>query len=59
MQCLLYGGDTGWVQREGKMLSVLLDSINEKLYDAFQDTVVSEDGPVEDYLDELKEMIRP
>ena len=59
MQCLLYGGDKSWVQQEGKMLSVLLDSINEKLYDVFQDSVIEDDRVVEDYLDELKEMVRP
>ena len=60
LQCLLYGGDRSWVRREGYLLSVLLDSINEKLYDIFQDSVLSEDAaPLEDYLDELKEMISP
>ena len=59
LQCLLYGGDTRWVQQEGKMLSVLLDSINEKLYDAFQDSVIEDGTPVEDYADELKEMVKP
>lgn len=59
MQCLLYGGDKSWVQKEGKILSVLLDSINEKLYDSFQDSVIEDDRVVEDYVDELKEMVRP
>ena len=60
LQCLLYGKDRSWVRSEGYLLSVLLDSINEKLYDVFQDSVLSEDGaPIEDYLDELKEMISP
>ena len=60
LQCLLYGRDHSWVRSEGFILSVLLDSINEKLYDVFQDSVLSEDGtPLEDYLDELKEMISP
>ena len=39
---------------------MLVDSINEKLYDSFQDTVLTlEDRPavIEDYLDELKEMV--
>lgn len=60
LQSLLYGKDLSWIQAEGHMLSVLLDSINDKLYDVFLDTVV-EDGPslVEDYIDELKEMIKP
>lgn len=59
MQCLLYGGDKSWVQKEGKILSVLLDSINEKLYDSFQDSVIEDDRVVEDYIDELKEMVKP
>lgn len=60
LQCLLYDRDRSWVRSEGFILSVLLDSINEKLYDIFQDSVLSEDGtPLEDYLDELKEMILP
>lgn len=62
LQCLLYGGDLGWVQAEGRMLSVLCDSINEKLYDEFMDAVLTmEDSPavLEDYTDELKEMVRP
>ena len=59
MQNLLYGGDTSWVQREGKMVSVLLDSINEILYDTFQDAVIEDQRVVEDYIDELKEMVKP
>lgn len=59
MQNLLYGGDRSWVQREGMLQSVLLDSINEKLYDSFQDSVVEDDRVVEDYIDELKEMVKP
>ncbi len=59
LQCLLYGRDTRWVQQEGKMISVLLDGINEKLYDVFQDSVVEDGAVVEDYADELKEMVKP
>lgn len=59
MQNLLYGWDTSWVQREGKMMSVLLDSINEILYDVFQDAVIEDQQVVEDYIDELKEMVKP
>ncbi|MBD5099103.1 MAG: hypothetical protein HDT35_06090 [Clostridiales bacterium] len=60
LQCLLYGGDTGWVQAEGHLLSVLVDGVNEKLYDTFLDTVI-DDGPqlIDDYIDDLKEMVRP
>lgn len=60
LQCLLYGRPLDWVRAEGRMLSVLTDSINEKLYDTFCDSVL-EDGPaiVEDYIEDLKEMILP
>lgn len=60
LQCLLCGGDTGWVAAEGHLLSVLADGINEKLYDTFADNVL-DDGPqvAEDYIDDLKEMICP
>lgn len=60
LHCLLYGGSTGWVQAEGYMLSVLVDGINEKLYDTFMDSVL-DDTPelIEDYIDDLKEMIKP
>ncbi|UQZ90474.1 hypothetical protein C4J81_15165 [Deltaproteobacteria bacterium Smac51] len=48
------------IRSGGLMLSVLIDSINEKLFEQFGDTVIVEagDGPelVEDYVDELKEM---
>lgn len=60
LQCLLYGGSLRWIQAEGLMLSVLTDSINEKLYDTFQDSVL-DDTPqlIEDYIDDLKEMVLP
>lgn len=60
LQCLLYGRDHRWVQNEGFILSVLVDGINEKLYDTFLDSVL-DDTPelVEDYIDDLKEMIHP
>ncbi len=60
LQSLLYGGSTQWVRTEGHMLSILVDSINEKLYDTFMDSVL-DDTPelLEDYIDELKEMVKP
>lgn len=60
LQCLLYGGSIAWVQTEGHMLSVLVDSINEKLYDTFMDSVL-DDTPelIEDYIEGLKEMVTP
>lgn len=60
LRCLLHGGDIGWVQGEGYLLSVLVDGVNEKLYDTFLDCVL-DDTPrvVEDYIDDLKEMVHP
>lgn len=60
LQCLLYGASTGWVRSQGLLMSVLLDSINEKLYEQFQDTVLDDDGQlIPDYIDDLKEMVLP
>lgn len=62
LRCLLYGGSLAWVAREGYLPSVLADGINEALYDRFCDAVLDTDGaptPVEDYIDELKEMVAP
>ena len=44
------------------MSSVLVDSINEKLFDRFGDTVLLDDlrpEVIEDYAQELKEMMKP
>lgn len=58
LKCLLYAEDTSWLRKEGHMLSVLADAINEKLYDTFGDTVLDDEyQPVAEYLEELKEMI--
>lgn len=62
LQCLLYGRDYGWVSASGLMLSVLVDGINEKLFDEFADSVLTlDDRPelVEDYIEDLKEMVHP
>ena len=62
LSCLLYGKGTEWVQKEGKIISVVIDGINEKLYDRFLDTVILlEEQPlvVEDYEEELKRMVYP
>ena len=52
---LLDGSALSWVRAEGLLLSVLVDGINEKLYDDFEDTVIEGDPPavVSDYRDEL------
>ena len=62
LQCLLYGRPLDWLRAEGCLPSVLADSINEKLFDIFADSVLTvEDRPelIEDYTEELKEMIHP
>lgn len=62
MKCLLYGRDYRDIIKPGAaMPSVLADSINEKLFDIFGDTVIAygSDEPklIEDYTDELKGII--
>lgn len=62
MKCLLYGKDySDLVKSNGLMLSVLIDSINEKLFDMFCDTVLIFEGDklelIEDYEAELKAII--
>lgn len=58
LRSLLRGEDLGWIRDEGLLLSVLVDGINEKLYDIFGDSVL-DDSPqiVEDYIGGLKEMV--
>lgn len=62
MKCLLYGKNySDLIKSNGLMLSVLIDSINEKLFDRFCDTVITYEGDkselIEDYEDELKEIL--
>ncbi|MCR5825982.1 MAG: hypothetical protein K6G54_05420 [Oscillospiraceae bacterium] len=62
LRAILTGGDCGGAAKTGgKMLSVVIDEINEKLFDEFGDTVLYDagDGPAvyEDYAEELKERI--
>ncbi|QOX65722.1 hypothetical protein FRZ06_21410 [Anoxybacterium hadale] len=62
MKCLLYGKDySDLIKSNGLMLSVLIDSINEKIFDIFSDTVLIFEGEnpelIEDYEAELKEII--
>ena len=60
LHSLLYGKNIHWVRSEGYLLSVLVDGINEKLYDTFMDSVL-DDTPalIDDYIEDLKEMITP
>ena len=58
---LMLGQDANGILREsGRMLSVVVDAINEKCFDRFGDTVLVFDGEapeiLEDYEEELKEM---
>lgn len=59
---LISGKDyKGFLHENGYMLSVLVDSINEKYFDVFGDTVIDFDGEapfiIEDYLQDLKEAV--
>lgn len=59
LRCLLQAGDLGWLRDEGLLLSVLVDGINEKLYDFFGDSVLDETPRViEDYVGDLEEMVQ-
>lgn len=59
LRCLLYGKASDFSKKA--MISLLADSINEKLYDIFADTVIifNGDAPeiIEDYENELKGML--
>ena len=62
LQALLNGGDWASAARQtGEMPSLLADSINDKLFDLFGDTVIdcSADVPevIEDYAEELKNYV--
>ena len=62
LRALLCGGDWKAAAREhGTLPSLLADSVNDKLFDSFGDTVIdcSADVPelIEDYSDELKTII--
>lgn len=62
LQSLLYGGSLSWVQAEGHLMSVLTDHINEALFDQFSDSVLLPEEPpvlIEDYIDDLKELVKP
>ena len=62
LRALLTGGEASAAAKSaGTMPSLLADSINEKLFDVFADTVIdcSADVPeiIEDYVDELKNYV--
>ncbi|MBD5608379.1 MAG: hypothetical protein HDQ93_05955, partial [Desulfovibrio sp.] len=57
LHCLLYGESTDWLREEGLLLSVLVDGINEKLFDTFNDSVMDDTPEIfEDYIEALKEI---
>jgi hypothetical protein len=63
MRCLLYGhAYNDPAQSKGRPLSVLVDAVNEKLFNRLGDTAIIEtEGRLElipDYVEELKEIIR-
>ena len=62
LRALLSGGDyVSAAKSAGTMVSILADSINEKLFDMFGDTVIDFSGDcpevIEDYADELRECL--
>ena len=62
LKALLSGGDwAASAKNSGEMPSILADSINEKLFDMFGDTVIdySSDAPelIEDYICELEQLV--
>ena len=63
LHALLCGGDVQSVlQGTGRLLSVVAESINEKCFDTFADTVLVFEGDtlimLEDYVDELKGLLK-
>ena len=59
LRAILNGGDcAGAARAGGRLLSVVIDAINDRLFDRFGDTVIYYEGDLpavyEDYLDELK-----
>lgn len=64
LKTLLYGGEWKKAAEKFKLMpSILSDSVNEKLFDVFEDTIIDFSGDVpeliEDYINELKGMIKP
>ncbi len=63
LHCLLYGGDYKALLAEKKlMLSVVVDSINEKLYEILADTAIELEGDaprlIDDYTEDLKGIVK-
>lgn len=59
LKAILNGEDLTWVRKEGHILSILVDGINDKLYDTFGDTVLDETPSImPDYIPVLKELLQ-
>ena len=62
LQCLLYDRPyADWVRAAGQLVSVLVDAVNDTLFDRFADTVIGYDGDdpavIEDYIEDLKGLV--
>ena len=58
LRCLLAGEDLSWLSQGGLMESILVDSINDHLFEFFSDTVIEPDPQariVDDYRRDLAE----
>ena len=58
LKCLLEGSDKAWIRAAELMESILIDSINEKLFDVFNDTVLDESGLLEDYRADVAQIVQ-
>ena len=60
LRLILLGGDArDMLRSKGLMQGVVTESINQKLYDEFEDTVLDGDGNIiEDYLEQLKGIVK-
>lgn len=57
VRCLLYGEKLDWIRAGGHLLSVLVDGVNEKLYEIFEDSVLDDSpGVIGEYVEDMKEM---
>ncbi len=57
LECLLEDSSIQWIVKEGLTSPILCDKINEKLYVMFEDNVLENGSPVEDYVDDLKKIL--
>ncbi|WP_281085778.1 TerB N-terminal domain-containing protein [Eubacterium ruminantium] len=61
LSSLLKGEDINWVKEKGIFISVLIESINEKFYDEFGDSIlVDDDYPeiYEDYREDIEDYLK-